>query len=92
MMGRLGVFVFGPSSSHVQAKVSGRRMQVQVDVVFPAPFCLWGYFLCCMGLDCNAGYRCSPSVKSGHALGPNRMAKQTYFASGNLPLECFTEI
>lgn len=76
----LGVFVFGPSSSHVQVKVSGgSSMQVQVDAVFPAQFCLWAYFLCWMVSDCDAGYRHLPSVKSGHALGPNRMARQPLF-------------
>lgn len=61
-------FGFGPSSSHVR-----------VAVVFPAQVCLWGYFLCCMGLDCNAGYRHLPCVEAEHALGPDRMARQPLF-------------
>lgn len=60
LLGAVGIlfFVFGPSSSHMW-----------VDVVFPAQFCPWGYFLCCIGLDCNAGYRYLPCVKSGQQNG-----------------------
>lgn len=77
----LGIFVSGPSSSHMQVGVVSLHSSVHGDISFAA----WDQTVMLLtGI--------SPVSRQGMPLDPTEWQNSLYFASGNLPLEHFAEI